>query len=424
LADLDTRVGAETFKRFAIRPTPTTLVLGGDGSEVDWVVGYSPPPENFQISLERILKGENTFQALEAAYAKNPKDVAAVFGVARKWSDRHDTAKAMEKYKVVIALDPEGTAGSFTDPDTQITAPYTKYAEYDIAIMAAQGRNPDLGPVKAFISENPKSLLAKRAYALESRYYSLSNRPNEEAAKFFEELTAAYPDDPGALVSWLRKIVRDKGPMDKGAELASRLRALTFSDSNPTINLTIAAFYDLAGDKAKAEEVYGQAFMNGQIATNSFNLLVYANYWARKKENLESAIAAAETAVKLQPDYIVAVASLYIEAGQEAKALELFGPGWLAKKITQKSDQEISGYAQFWAGQGKNLASALTAAKKAVELQPKAYLYWATLSDVYAKMNNKAKAVKAVEKAVELAKGNAKAAMQRKLDALKAPEKK
>jgi hypothetical protein len=368
------------------------------------------------------LKGENTFRVLEAAYAKNPKDVATVFGIALKWADRYDTAKATEKYKEVIALDPEGKAGSYTDPDTQITAPYAEHAKYAIAMMAAQGRNPDLGPVKAFIAENPKSLLAKEAYGIESRYYS--RQPKEEAGKFFAEYTAAYPDDPEALVSWLRKIVRDKGPMDKGAELASRLRALTNSDPNPSINLTIAQFYDLAGDKAKAGEVFGAAFMNEQISTNANSLISYANYWAGKKENLESALAAADAALKLQPDSVYtlrSVASVYVAAGKEAKALELYGPEWLAKKIVQKSDQDIYGYAQFWTRQGKNLASALAAAKKAVEFQPKAYFYWSTLSDVYAKMNNKAEAVKAAEKAVELAEGNAKAAMQRKLDALKAP---
>jgi Flp pilus assembly protein TadD len=289
-------------------------------------------------------------------------------------------------------------------------------------MIGAQGRTPDFGPVRAFISENPKSLLARRAYNLESRYYS--RQPKEEAAKFFADYVAAYPDDPEALASWLRKIVRDKGPMDKGAELASRLRALTYSDPNPAINLTVAQFYDLAGDKAKAEEVFGQAFMDDQIATNSRNLIAYANYWAGKKENLESALAAADAALKLQPDSVYtlrSVASVYSAAGEEAKALEVYGPAWLSKKIAQKSDQDLYAYAQFWTRQGKNLASALTAAKKAVELQPKAYFYWATLSDVCAKMNNKAEAVKAAERAVDLAEGNAKAAMQRKLDALKAP---
>jgi predicted Zn-dependent protease len=353
--------------------------------------------------------------------------VAAVFGLALKWADRYDTARATEKYQEVIGLDAQGAAGSYTDPDTHITAPYAEHAKYAIAVMAVRGRSPDMAPVKAFIAENPNSLLAGEAYALLSRYYS--RRPGEEAGRFYAAYAAAYPNDPVVLVSWLKKIVNDKGPMDKGAELAAKLRALTGSDPNPAVNLAVAQYYDLAGEKAKAEEVFGQAFLDDQIARDSNNLIAYANYWVDKKENLGSAVSAADAALKLQPESIYVLrsaASVYSSAGQEAKAMELYGPAWAAKMIAQGSDRDLSGYAQFWTRQGKNLASALTSAKKAVELQPAAYFYWSVLSDVYAKMGNRAEAIKAAEKAVEQAEGSAKAGMQRKLDGLKAaaPEKK
>jgi cytochrome c-type biogenesis protein CcmH/NrfG len=48
------------------------------------------------------------------------------------------------------------------------------------------------------------------------------------------------------------------------------------------------------------------------------------------------------------------------------------------------------------------LESALEAAKKSVELDPDAYT-WDTLSRVYEKLNNYGEALKAQEKAVELA---------------------
>jgi Flp pilus assembly protein TadD len=399
--------------------------LGGDGSEVDWFVGYYPPPENFQASLEKILKGENTYKVLQQAYAKNPKDAAAVFGLARKWDDRYDPAKATEKYKEVVALDPEGKAGSYTDPETQITAPYTEYAKYSLAMAASRGPKPDMAPVRAFIAENPKSLLARQAYRSGSYFYG--RQPKEEAEKFFAEYTAAYPDDPEALASWLRRIIRDKGPMDKGAELVAKLRGLTNSDPSPSINLAIAQFYDLAGDKAKAEEVYGEAFMANRLETGAYNLIAYATYWADKKENLPGAQAAAELALKLQPDSIQivrSVATVYVKAGEDAKALDLYGPAWLEKKVSEKADQDLYSYAAFWTRQGKNLESALAAAEKAVEIEPKAYFYWSILSDVYAKMGDKAAAIKALEKSVELASGNAKAGMQKKLDGLKGPEAK
>jgi len=365
---------------------------------------------------------------LQAAYAKNAKDVAAAFGIARKWAGRYDAPKAEEKYKEVIALDPEGKAGSYTDPETQITAPYVEYAKYSIVMAASRGAKPDMAPVKAFIAENPRSPLAKEAYRRGSNFYS--RQPKAEADKFFAEYTAAYPDDPEALVSWLRRIVRDKGPMDKGAELVARLRGLTNSDPSPSINQTIAQFYDLAGDKAKAEEVYGSKFMDNRLETGSYNLVAYATYWVDKKENLESALAAAEMALKLQPgddpSFLRSVAGVYLKAGDEAKALDVYGPSWLEKKTADKAHQDMVSYASFWMRQGKNLESALGAVQKAVELRPKDYYYRSALSDVYAKLGNKAEAIKAAEKALELAEGNAKTGMQRKIDALKgpAPEKK
>ena len=45
--------GDAVYERFGIRATPTVMVLGSDGSEIDWHVGYGPPPEKF---LERVEK--------------------------------------------------------------------------------------------------------------------------------------------------------------------------------------------------------------------------------------------------------------------------------------------------------------------------------------------------------------------------------
>jgi tetratricopeptide (TPR) repeat protein len=397
--------------------------------EVDWFVGYYPPAENFQASLEKILKGDNTFQSLQAAYVKNPKDVAAVFGIARKWVDRYDSAKAGEKYKEVIALDPDGKGGSYTDGRTLITAPYTEHAKYYLAIPNSRGPKPDMAPLKAFIAANPQSRLVKQAYKNLASYYVNVRTPKEEAEVFFAEYTARYPDSPEALWAWLLRIIQDRGPVEKGRELAARLRELTVSNPNPGISRSIAQLYDLAGDNAKAGEVYGREFMDVRVQILASDLESYANYWADKKENLESALAMADLTLKLQPDSVYtlrSVAGIYVKAGQDAKALEIYGPGWLEKKMGEESDQDINTYASFWLGRGKNLDSALAAAKKAVELQPKAYSYWSVLSDVHAKIGNKTEAVNAAERALELAPANAKVAIKRKLDALKgpAPEKK
>lgn len=402
--------------------------MDSTGAEVDWFVGYAPPPDNYLGKLEKILRGEGTFKALQAAFAANPQDVAAIFGLARKWEARDDTAKSQEKYKEVLALDPEGKAGSYTDEDSWVTAPFTEFARLLLAMAGLRGPRPDAAPVRAFIAQNPKSRLVRIAYQEMSNYY-VGGAPKEEADKFFTEYSTRFPDDPVPAAMWLARVIRDKGPAEKAVELAGRLRELSAFIPDPRISQMIARAYDLAGDKGLAEAAYGKTFMQDRVDTLASSLAAYVDYWVEKKENLESAAAMAETAARLKPGdpyYVRRVAYAYCAGGQEAKALEVYGPAWLEKDGAGLSAQDLRNYATFWLRQGNNLGSALAAAKRTVELEPRTYYLWATLSDVYAKMGNKPEAVKAAEKAVEFADTQSKQAMQKKLEALKgpAPEKK
>ena len=346
--------------------------------------------------------------------------MAAIFKVARKWGERYDAAKATAEYNKVIALDPQGKAGTFTDEETQITAPCADFAKYAIATASFQSRKPDPAPVEAFIADNPESPLVRQAYGDLQSYFDRSGT-TEAAAAFYAEYAARYPDDPEPLAAWLGRIVRDKGPVDKGLELAQKLREFAASKPEPSINRTLAQMYDLAGEKVKAAEVYGPAFMDRQVQSTAFDLISYAGYWADKKENLESVTAMAEAALRLEPgstNIIRSVASVYLRAGEDDKALGIYGPAWLEKTIAARGDRDANSYASFWLRAGKNVESALAAAKASVEMEPKAYFYWSTLSDIYAKTGDKAQALKAAEAAVSLAQGRAKETMQRKLDAL------
>jgi tetratricopeptide (TPR) repeat protein len=396
------------------------MVLGGDGAEVDWSVGYDPPAEKFQASLQKMVDGVETFKALTAAYAKNPKDVATVFKIARKWSDRYDEAKALEKYKEVVALDPHGKAGTYTQEYTKITVPYTEFADFSIATAKLMEQKPDMAPVRAFITKYPQSKLVKQAYG-RMAYYNGYQAPKEEAAKFFAEYAGKYPNDPMVLYSWLSRINRDKEPVDKGIELAAKIEELTDFNPEPGINQLLAQIYTLKGDKAKAEELYGKTFMDNQVTSFAFSLVAYANYWLGQDANKESALAMAETALKLEPEnsYILQqAANAYAKTGKEAKALELYGPAFAKKNAADPT--ALYSYAGFWARQGKNLDDALAAAKKSVELMPGAYYMWNTLSLVHEKMKNYPEAIKAKEKAIELAPDAAKENFKKDLERIKA----
>ena len=396
------------------------MFLDGEGAEVDWIVGYGPPPERFQDKLSKVLAGEETFKSLNAAYAQNPKDVGTVFKLALKWAYRYDPSKTNPLYKEVIALDPEGKHGTYTQEYYNITVPYTEYAEFAIATGSISGQKPDLDPVKAFLAKYPKSPLMKQMYDRMSSYYSYQ-APQEEADKFFEEYAGKFPEDPAILDRWLARIVRDKGPYDKGAELAEEIQKMRRGPSLPDSYQNVAELYFLKGDKAKAEDIYGKSFIDNQVAVLAYNLIYYANYWIGKDTNKDSALAAAEKALALAPDnsYIIQQAAVvYVKMNKEDKAQALYGPAYMQKNINDAST--LNSYAWFWAGQGKNLQSALMAAKKAVELKPKQYYIWDTLATVYAKMKNWAEAIKTMEKAVELAPDSAKESYKKNLEKIKA----
>ncbi|MBN1940191.1 MAG: hypothetical protein JW843_11445 [Candidatus Aminicenantes bacterium] len=339
--------------------------------------------------------------------------------MARKWDERYNEAKIKESYGKVLELDPNGTAGTFTHEYYKTTAPYRDYAELALASQSINSAKPDLAPLKAFIAKHPGSPLLKRAWQTMSQYYSYQ-APKEEAAAFFPEYAAKFPDDPTVLSSWLTRIVRDKEPADKGLEIAERIKRIPALSPYTSIEQQEAALHLIRGDRGKAEEVYGKDVMADRVDTFAYTLINYANFWLDKDANKDSAVAMAEKALMLMPDdayYVQQVAGVYVKAGMEPKALALYGPDFLQKNFGDAA--KLYSYASFWNRQGKNLESAAVAAEKACAAKPGTYYYWNTLASISSKMKKWPEAIKAGEKAVETAKGPTKEAMQKALDKIK-----
>jgi tetratricopeptide (TPR) repeat protein len=396
------------------------MVVGPDGSEIDWHVGYDPPPDRMLDKLTASAQGIDTFKSLSERFAQNPQDAGAVFKLALKYNDRFQEDKALEKFEEVVKLDPEGKTGTLITEIEKARVTFTEYSEYQLALAKARSReNPNPEPLKAFIEKYPKSDLLKRAY--QSLSPSMARAPKEEADRFFEEFVENFKDDPDALNAWLTHIVRTKENLDKGVELAEKLHSLTRYKSTFPNNRTMADLYLLKEDKIMADLVYGKDFIENRTRIFALDLIRYADYWAGKNENLLGAQEITELALKLQPDqsYILSqAAGVYVKMSRDDKALELFGPDFFKKN--KEDANNLWSYANFWARQGKNLESALEAAKRAVELEPEAYFSWDVLSAVHQKLKNFDEAVKASEKALELADSSMKEYLKSKLDQVKA----
>ena len=396
------------FERFGVASTPTALILDKDGIAVDWLVSYSPPADTFLERLQKSLRGEDTYRSLSALYAKDPKNVETVFKLALKYDEILSTqAKAADLFKQVVALDPEGKAGAYAVRYPKAVVPYAEYAEYILARKVALGQKPDPAPMKAFIARHAASPLVKSAYSYAAYYYGYQ-APKDEAAKFFEEYAAKYPDDPAVLGSYVQRIIRDKEPIDKGLTLAEKVKELTSYNPSPYDSESLAQLYALKGDAEKVKETFGPDYISDQVTSLAYLLVTYTQFWLERNENLDSAEEMAGAARRLLPDddYVIqAAAALYQKTGKVEKALETYGPAYAAKVADNPSSLYSYGY--FWNRAGTNLDSAVEAVKSSNAAEP-AYYKFDVLAQLLIKTKDYAGAVKAAEQAVALAQDLAK----------------
>jgi tetratricopeptide (TPR) repeat protein len=404
------KIGDAIFEKFKINATPTELFVDKDGNEVDWIVGYGPPADKFLEKLQKVLTGAETYKALTARYAKEPTNVEVIFKLAQKTSGRYTMPeKAKELYQKVIALDPQGKAGNYTYEYQKATVPYTQAAEFELGQESVYSRKPDAAPLKAFIAKYPQSQLLKPAYlylAQYYRYYGGNDAAGKaDAQKFLEEYTAKYPQDASVLSSYVAWIIKQKAPLDKGIELAEKVKEIQGFPRNPEYAQNLAQLYTLKGDAAKADEEYGKDFIDGYVSNTVYALTGYANFWLEQNRNLDSVEAAADTAVKVAPASqwytLQTVAGIYAKLNKPEKALAVYGPDFIKANMTDQSI--LASYAAFWSRQGKNLESALEAAKKSVELTSDYYNTY-TLANILFKLKKYDEALKYAEKAAALVK--------------------
>ena len=382
---------------------------------MDWHVGYGPPPDGFLDRLQTTLAGAETYVALSERYTKEPNNVEVVFKLAQKCEGRHAMqAGAKELYQKVVALDPQGTSGSYTEKYYKLSVPYTEYAEFSLAQMAVYDSKPDPAPAKAYIAKYPNGPLVKYVYQILVSYFRFY-APDDPAAKaegtkFFDAYVAKYPQDASVLNAYVEKIINDKGPVDKGIELAEKIKEIQGYPPNPSYARNLAELYVLKGDPARAEEEYGKDYFDGIVSSWVSSLMEYADFWIEQGKNLDSVEARADLAVKMAPASqwftLQTVAGIYVKLKKPEKALAVFGPTFIQKNMTDGA--VLGNYASFWSGQGEkqeglNLESALLAARKAVELSS-GQQYNSTLARILYQLKRYQEALPYAEKAYELTK--------------------
>ncbi|MFC2167593.1 hypothetical protein ACFLRW_01325 [Acidobacteriota bacterium] len=255
------------------------MLVDIDGSEIDWIGGYEPPPDKMLDKLEKSAKGIDTVRSLKERFEKNAQDAEAVFKLALKYQDRIQDDKALEKFKLGVSLDPGGDTGVFRADIEKVNVTCTEYTEYKIAADASQpGKDSDTQSLNNFIVKYPESELLYRAYR--SLATAMARATEEKATEFFEAYVKKYPEDPDILGSWLSFIIKTKHNLEKGAELAEKIFILTRYKSISPSNQNLADLYRLQEDSIMAEQVYGDTHISSHARIFASNLIQYADYWS------------------------------------------------------------------------------------------------------------------------------------------------
>ena len=127
-------------------------------------------------------------------------------------------------------------------------------------------------------------------------------------------------------------------------------------------------------------------------------LAAYVERIIRDKEPLDKGIALAEKLKELQgypqnPSVQENLAELYILKGDAAKAEEEYGKDFIDGYVSS-TVRALTGYANFWAGQGKNLESVEAMADLAAKMAPASQWYTLqTVAGIYLKLNKPEKAL-------------------------------
>ena len=364
----------ETAKRYSVEQTPTVIVTESDGKEIDRIVRYKNPPSIFLFYLKQAQKRIDTPEQLRAQYDKDKSDYASALKLASKYENslKEEESNLAEKiYEDAIKNSDETKKLKFSYLDTGDSVGVYEYALYRYGAVTLK-----LDNWLTLIKEYPDSRLIPNMFPFlfHSGFIGIFN--TDEKKEFFDTLLKRYPNNYDLLYNFVQFSAQTGWKKAEAAQTAIKI--------NDDLEWLIAN-YDLLfsyqanllksfGDEASAERIYGTVFLDSKIQKLVFDFERYISYWLKQGGNEEGIKKAIETASRLDTDgqNMSFIADPFARAGQTEKALEFFGPDYIAKH--QDNPKTLNYYIDFWTSQKTNLESALAAVQRSMELQPSANL--------------------------------------------------
>jgi tetratricopeptide (TPR) repeat protein len=255
------------------------------------------------------------------------------------------------------------------------------------------------------LAEGIQSFSSATSARMRAQLYALKGDLSRAEASYGPEFADGLISSLASSLSQYASFWIQQGKNLESAE-KMLLTAVQLAPDNPYYRQSAANLFLQAGKTEKALEVFGPEFVK-TAGTNANALTSYARFWVQKKQNLESAEAAVEEAMKLTPsDYypLQTAADVFWQMGKQDRALAVFGPEYI--RDLQDDPFALASYARFWASKKSNLESALAAAELAVKLPVELDLNraypWDTLASIYLALDRLEDALKAEEKAIEM----------------------
>lgn len=317
--------GKAVFEKFKVRGTPTLMAVNLFGEEIDRMVGYYPPAEDFVKKMDGLFKGENTFYALKKKLAEKPDDLQTAALLIEKYIVRRDY-EACGKMRDIV-LKQEKAAKELNIP---VVSGQFEVSAYEAAKYSASYDNPE--KVIAFEEEFPNSKLLDNAFRNLSRFL-YRKETAEPAGKAYEKLFAKYPRNKALAEPYISYCANAKSDIDKALKIAESV--YTFNIENENLAQDYAKLLILNGKKDKAVEIYGKDYYEAYIKeSNAEGLNGFAWFWAVEGENLDNALTAAEKSIEMRDDANTwdTLSMVYWKIGKledavkaEERALEMVG---------------------------------------------------------------------------------------------------
>ncbi len=289
-------MGRELFEFYDIHGTPTVMILTAEGQEVDRIVGFHLPPDDYMARVQEIEQGDNTLLQMVQQLEDDPGNLDLLTRIIR-WYEDNSSMQSTQEYAEAI-LENADAAREFMVPVGEDGAEISAYEYASFASVYTS-----LGHLVHFVEEFPQSILIDNVFYRLGQYARRDEDSEAAVAQMNEYLgTRRFRHNVGLISAFIRYAMSANTELERACELAEYIRTEHPDRMNSRIRRTHAELALRAGQEDVAVQVYGSEYVMAEdVWADDHELNSYSWFWALQEANLESAKAAIDRAIEINP---------------------------------------------------------------------------------------------------------------------------